>query len=114
MDCTLLHVDDTRMWEEWCALNALSLPVEQSQMMLEDRHFQLSSTINGLGVSLFAAWAVQAELERGDLVNPFGRRFETSFAYHLVVPRNAGLSAMAQQFRDWLIEVSTQSEQKGD
>ena len=87
--CTLLHVDDTRMWEEWFAGNNVANPVTPSRMMLEDRHFQLSSTINGLGVSLFAAWAVRPELESGALVNPFGSTFSTSLAYHLIVPLNA-------------------------
>ena len=41
-DCTLLHVDDTRMWEEWFADNDVPKPAIPSQMMLEDRHFQLS------------------------------------------------------------------------
>ncbi|MEM1079403.1 MAG: LysR substrate-binding domain-containing protein [Pseudomonadota bacterium] len=104
--CTLLHVDDTRMWEEWFALNGLQLPSSQSQMMLEDRHFQLSSTVNGLGVSLFAAWAVTSELETGALINPFGRSFETSFAYHLIAPREVKLSATAGQFHRWLTEIS--------
>ena len=104
--CTLLHVDDTRMWEEWFADNDVPLPENASQMMLEDRHFQLSSTINGLGISLFASWAVQSELERGDLINPFERTFGTSFAYHLIVPRNADLSPSAKKFHDWLLKTS--------
>jgi len=104
--CVLLHVDDRRMWEEWFGANGLRLPVSQSQMMLEDRHFQLSSTINGLGVSLFASWLVRGEIERGDLVDPFGRVFDTGFAYHLVVPREIELSPAARQFHDWMIAVS--------
>lgn len=106
--CVLLHVDDTRMWEEWFGANGLRLPTTQSQMMLEDRHFQLSSTINGLGVSLFASWLVRGEIERGDLVDPFGRVFDTGFAYHLIVPRDIELSPTARQFHDWLIRVSGQ------
>ncbi|WP_082181953.1 LysR substrate-binding domain-containing protein [Aestuariivita boseongensis] len=107
--CNLLHVDDTRMWEEWFTANGLDLPSSQSQMMLEDRHFQLSSTINGLGVSLFASWAVQSELESGQLVTPFAQAFPTSFAYHLIVPRNVDMSPAAQQFRDWIIDISAQT-----
>jgi LysR family glycine cleavage system transcriptional activator len=94
------------MWEEWFADNDVQLPDTPLQMMLEDRHFQLSSTINGLGVSLFAAWAVQSELESGELVNPFGTTFTTSFAYHLIVPRNADLSPSGRKFHDWLLDLS--------
>ncbi len=74
-------------------------------MMLEDRHFQLSSTINGLGASLFASWLVRKELESGVLVNPFGRDFETSFAYHLVLPKGEVASKPVLQFRDWLLDI---------
>ena len=101
-DCVLLHVDDTRMWEEWFGANGQHMPASQSQMMLEDRHFQLSSTINGLGVSLFASWLVRSELSRGDLVDPFGHVFDTSFAYHLIVPADIQLSPAAEKFRVWL------------
>lgn len=108
MECTLLHVDDTRMWDEWFAGNGLTLLSSNTQMMLEDRHFQLSSTINGLGVSLFASWAVQDELRKGELIDPFGRQFETSFAYHLVVPRGRRSSRHVQMFCDWLLDASRQ------
>lgn len=103
--CTLLHVDDRRMWQEWLSMNKVPAPVPQSQMMLEDRHFQLSSTINGLGVSLFASWLVREELESGVLVNPFGRNFGTSFAYHLILPKGNAASRPVRQFRDWMLQV---------
>ena len=103
--CTLLHVDDARMWEEWFALNDVQPAATQPQMMLEDRHFQLSSTINGLGVSLFASWLVQDELDSGTLVAPFNRSFETTFAYHLISPKDIEPSRPAQQFSAWLLRM---------
>ncbi len=101
--CKLLHVDDKRMWEEWFAVHDLPLQTEQSQMILEDRHFQLSSTVNGLGVSLFASWLVENELKRGDLINPFDCDFATSFAYHLVVPKGNESQPVVKQFSQWLM-----------
>jgi LysR family glycine cleavage system transcriptional activator len=109
--CNLLHVDDNRMWEEWLVMNEVKASATQTQMMLEDRHFQLSSTINGLGVSLFASWLVQEELKSGVLVNPFGRNFETSFAYYLIVPKGEKLSKPVEQFCDWMLKIrGTQAE----
>lgn len=102
--CNLLHVDDSRMWEEWLSMNEVNASATQAQMILEDRHFQLSSTINGLGVSLFASWLVEEELRSGALVNPFGRSFETSFAYHLIVPKGEKPSKPVEQFCDWLLQ----------
>jgi len=104
--CTLLHVDDEQMWAEWFNNNRLEPPSSEVQMVLEDRHFQLSSTINGLGVSLFAQRMIESELKSGVLVNPFGRTFDTSFAYHLVVPKGAILSKTAVEFREWLLGFS--------
>lgn len=108
--CTLLHVDDTGMWEEWFALNKVTLERNQPQMMLEDRHFQLSSTINGLGISLFASWVVQEELQSGALVSPFNCSFDTSYAYHLILPPLKDTSYAVRQFRDWLLQSGSMAE----
>jgi LysR family transcriptional regulator, glycine cleavage system transcriptional activator len=104
--CTLLHVDDKRMWAEWMAGCGTALRPDQPSMMLEDRHFQLSSTINGLGISLFAKWLVQGELASGTLVNPFGQCYPTKFSYYLVTPKGAPLSLSAKRVRDWFLKLS--------
>jgi len=105
--CTLLHVDNETMWAEWFKNHGLEPPSPQSKIVLEDRHFQLSSTINGLGVSLFAQRMIESELKSGALINPFGRSFDTSFAYHLVIPKDAILSKSAIQFKEWLLNLCT-------
>ena len=102
---TLLHVDDERMWSEWFATNNIPPNSAQSQMILQDRHFQLSSTINGLGVSLFASWLVENELRSGELVDPFLQEFDTTFAYHLIVPKKALLSQSAKKFSNWIVDA---------
>lgn len=104
--CTLLHVDSRRMWDEWSGRNGVAFPTNQPEMMLEDRHFQLSATINSLGVSLFASWLVQDEMKAGALVDPFKQAFETDFAYHLVVPKSKAPTPPLIEFCDWLIEQS--------
>jgi LysR family transcriptional regulator, glycine cleavage system transcriptional activator len=90
--CVLLHVDDKRMWDEWMADCGVTPRQDQPSMTLEDRHFQLSATMNGLGISLFAEWLVQSELKAGSLVNPFGKTYPTRFGYYLVVPNGPPLS----------------------
>ncbi len=104
--CTLLHVDDKRMWTEWMEDCGAALQSDQPSMMLEDRHFQLSSTINGLGISLFAEWLVEGELKSGSLVNPFGRSYPTRFGYYLVAPNGSSLSPGAAQVRDWFLGLA--------
>lgn len=107
--CTLLHVDDKRMWAEWMEQCGTTLRAEQPGMMLEDRHFQLSSTINGLGVSLFAEWLVQGELASGALVNPFGQSYPTSFSYYLVTPKGPPLASTVQRVKDWFVKLARDS-----
>jgi LysR family transcriptional regulator, glycine cleavage system transcriptional activator len=104
--CTLLHVDDKRMWAEWMAACGTALRSDQPSMMLEDRHFQLSSTINGLGISLFAKWLIQGELASRALVNPFGQSYPTDFSYYLVTPKGPPLSPGARRVRDWFLKLS--------
>lgn len=104
--CTLLHVDDKRMWSEWTERCGTALRSEQPSMMLEDRHFQLSATINGLGISLFAEWLVKGELASGALVNPFGQSYPTSFSYHLVTPKGPPLASSAKRVRDWFLKLA--------
>jgi LysR family glycine cleavage system transcriptional activator len=74
--------------------------------MLVDRHFQLSSTINGLGVSLFADWLVAEELATGALVSPFDRMFETDYAYYLIRPKDSQLSTTARMVHDCIIRMA--------
>ncbi len=78
-------------------------------MMLEDRHFQLSSTINGLGISLFAEWLVRGELASGALVNPFGQSYPTSFSYYLVMPKGPPLTPSAKRVRDWFLKLAREA-----
>jgi LysR family transcriptional regulator, glycine cleavage system transcriptional activator len=104
--CTLLHVDDKRMWAEWMEGCGTALRPDQPSMMLEDRHFQLSSTINGLGISLFAKWLVQGELTSGTLVNPFMQCYPTDFSYYLVTPKGSPLSPGAKRVRDWFLKLT--------
>ncbi|MBU2959098.1 LysR substrate-binding domain-containing protein [Paracoccus sp. 1_MG-2023] len=110
MTCPLLHVDDHSMWEEWFANVGMEFRATQRQTTLVDRHFQLASTANGLGVSLFAESMVQSELRSGSLVNPFGCSYPTGFAYHLVFPDRSALGASAQAFKTWLLVLCENTE----
>ncbi|MGL4637918.1 MAG: LysR substrate-binding domain-containing protein [Beijerinckiaceae bacterium] len=108
--CTLLHVDDKRMWSDWMKDCGITSRQEQPSMTLEDRHFQLSATMNGLGISLFAEWLVQSELKAGSLVNPFNKSYPTRFSYYLVVPNGTQLSIAAKRVRDWFLSLASDAQ----
>ncbi|OED42849.1 transcriptional regulator [Chromatiales bacterium (ex Bugula neritina AB1)] len=102
-ELTLLHVDDETRWQEWFTNNHLDFLPSQMKMMPQEPHFQLSSTINGLGVALIPHSMIQSELESGALLNPFDRTFGTSFTYYLTVPKGVSLSQPAINFKNWLL-----------
>ncbi|AQS47193.1 MULTISPECIES: LysR substrate-binding domain-containing protein [Thioclava] len=112
--CVLLHVDDKRMWSEVLKNNLIEIGSDQKHMMLEDRHFQLNATINGVGVSLFSKRMIEMELVSGALVNPLGRSFKSSFSYHMAVPKGAVLSPSAERFKNWLIDRCRNDQPWGD
>ncbi len=102
--CTLLHVDDNGMWSEWFERVRDISNGSEAEMLLEDRGFQLSATLNGLGLSLFVESFVHDELKRGTLVNPLGRSYETRYGYYLVQPAGTVLSKPASIFRKWILD----------
>ncbi|MEQ9273345.1 LysR family transcriptional regulator [Roseibium album] len=99
----LLHVDDESRWQEWFNNNQLEFLPSKAQLIPQEPHFQLSSTINGLGVALFPESMIQNELSTGVLMNPFGHTFDTSFAYYLGIPNGVYLSRSAIVFKNWLL-----------
>ncbi len=106
----LIHVDDETMWQEWfdnAGLTMPSMPALPAQALLEDRHFQLSSTINGGGVSLFAERLVIGELKSGALLNPLGKTYPTVFGYYVVEPKKAQKTKASRLIRDWLLQLNS-------
>lgn len=101
---TLLHVDDHNMWRQWLAAAGVPNADETGRrgLMMSDRHFQLSATLNAAGVSLFIRSFIREELRRGTLVAPLPLELSTEYAYYLVRPKGGRLSPAAEQFHDWL------------
>lgn len=100
---TLLHVDDHEMWRQWLAMAGGDEALAQKGLMMSDRHFQLSATLNGVGVSLFIRSFIESELDKGTLVSPLPLEFTTEFAYYLVRPRRTKHSIGASNFYDWIL-----------
>jgi DNA-binding transcriptional LysR family regulator len=99
----LLHVDDETRWQEWFTNNQLTAPPLRENLIPQEPHFQISSTINGLGVALLPHSMIKADLETGVLVNVFDCTYTTSFAYYLGIPNRIPLSDSAIIFKNWLL-----------
>ena len=108
----LLHVDNHNMWRQW--LIAAGAPshenLGQRGLMMSDRHFQLSATLNAVGVSLFIRDFIQEELRRGVLVAPLSLEYRTDYAYYLVRPKGRVASRAAANFYDWICSQAERSE----
>lgn len=108
---TLLHVDDRNMWRQWLA--AVGLPdaeaISRHGLMMSDRHFQLSATLNAAGVSLFVGFFISEELRQGTLVAPLAMELRTDYAYFLVRPKDRTLGPAAAIFHEWLSAQAAQS-----
>ena len=100
---TLLHVDNHEMWRQWLAKAAGNELLAEKGLLMSDRHFQLSATLNGVGVSLFIRSFIQSELDKGTLVCPLSLEFTTDFSYYLVRPKRSKHRLSATQFHDWII-----------
>jgi len=106
---TLLHVDDHEMWRQWLAQAGGDAALATRGLLMSDRHFQLSATLNGVGVSLFIRSFIQSELDKGTLVSPLPVEVTTAFAYHLVRPRRAKHGSGATRFYDWITSRAASS-----
>jgi DNA-binding transcriptional LysR family regulator len=106
---TLLHVDNHMMWRQWLRRADGNEALAERGLLMSDRHFQLSATLNGVGVSLFIRSFIQPELDRGTLVCPLELEFTTDYAYYIVRPKRMKHAIGATRFYDWIITQAASS-----
>jgi LysR family transcriptional regulator, glycine cleavage system transcriptional activator len=99
----LLHVDNHAMWQQWLRQAGASESLADKGLMMSDRHFQLSATISGVGISLFIRSFIQSELDKGILVCALPIEYTTDFAYYLTRPKLPRHGAAATRFYDWIL-----------
>ena len=100
---SLLHVDNHAMWQQWLRKAGASESLADKGLMMTDRHFQLSATISGVGISLFIRSFIQSELDKGILVCALPAEYTTDFAYYLTRPKQPRHGAAATRFYDWTL-----------
>lgn len=110
--CSLIHADDLGMWQEWFSGTGQQVTLPDRQLVLVDRHFQLGSTINGVGLSLFAEWLIAEELANRKLVSPFAGSFSTDYAYYIIYPRDIDLSPTAWLVHDCIVQMASEDQSR--
>jgi LysR family transcriptional regulator, glycine cleavage system transcriptional activator len=106
---SLLHVDNHAMWRQWLGAAGADPAIADKGLLMSDRHFQLSATLSGVGVSLFIKSFIKEELESEKLVIPLDQEYRTQFAYYLVRPKHAKNAAIIRQFHDWVLSYADRS-----
>jgi DNA-binding transcriptional LysR family regulator len=100
----LLHlVSRPDAWEHW--LQAHGTPVTEVHGMLFDQFaVAAQAAISGLGVALLPRFLIEAELERGDLVEAIAQPqpFESAERYYLAWPASRSSYPPLQAFRQWI------------
>ncbi|MEJ6007415.1 LysR substrate-binding domain-containing protein [Paucibacter sp. AS339] len=114
---TLAEEDDSRptaeflSWRRW--LRAHGEPDLQPRrwMYLNFTYQQVQAALGGQAVALARLALVSEQLERGDLVEPFGRagRMSSPVAYWLLCSRHSEGRPEVMQFRDWLLKQAEQT-----
>ena len=103
---SLLHVDNHEMWRRWLKCAGADETLADKGLLMSDRHFQLSATLSGVGISLFIRSFVQNELDKGTLVCPLGLEYETGYAYYLVRAKYPEHRLGATRFYDWIVNLA--------
>ena len=112
---TLLHVDWGKIsgplpdWQMWLAsagiedVNATKGPTFTVEGMA------ISAAVKGAGVALASTYAVEEELESGQLVIPFSHTLLAEAAYWLVTPERKANHPRIKAFREWILKTARET-----
>jgi LysR family glycine cleavage system transcriptional activator len=114
---TLAEEDDHRpsaeylSWRHWLTVQGQPRLQPRRWLFLNFTYQQVQAAIAGQGVALARVPLVADQLERGDLIEPFGPagRVASPFAYWMITtPASAGRDEV-RKFRDWLESRATRT-----
>jgi LysR family transcriptional regulator, glycine cleavage system transcriptional activator len=102
----LLHLGSRPdAWDKWFA--AQGLTTERSPGMLIDQFATAAqAAVAGLGVALLPRFLIEAELARGDLIEPVDGPMISVGAYYLAWPARRSDYPPLRSFREWLIRIT--------
>ncbi|GAB4561211.1 MAG: LysR substrate-binding domain-containing protein [Rhizobacter sp.] len=114
---TLTEEDDYRptaeflSWRHWLAQQGAPDVQPRRWLYLNFTYQQVQSALAGQGVALARLPLVAEQLERGDLVEPFGPagRVATHLAYWLITPAGSRSRKEVDEFCQWVEQRSAQT-----
>ncbi|AOJ15490.1 LysR family transcriptional regulator [Burkholderia vietnamiensis] len=111
-DCTLLqHNEIPSAWEDWFV--AYTDEHKSARIGPSFNLFTLiiQAAVSGLGVALVPTCLVTDALARGQLIEPFGQRFESPLGYYLCAPNWHSNMESYRRFGEWLHHECRHSDQ---
>ena len=93
-------------WEEWARAHGLELPAPGDMITLDAMEQALQVAESGHGIAMGRRPLVDAWLESGRLVAPFGGGDPTGTAYYLCRPAGVTPTAAARRLERWLIRLA--------
>lgn len=114
---TLAEEDDPRpsaeylSWRRWLREHGAPGVQPRRWMYLNFTYQQVQAAVAGQAVALARLALVAEQLQRGELVEPFGvaGRMDSPFAYWIMLSRHGRHRPEVQQFSAWVIEQAAQS-----
>ncbi len=89
-------------WEEWARAHGLQPPAPQDLIALDAMEQALQVAESGHGLAMGRRPVVDAWLERGRLIAPFGEAGPTGAAYYLCRPAGVAPTAAGRRLERWL------------
>ncbi|WP_182422280.1 LysR family transcriptional regulator [Aureimonas sp. ME7] len=107
LDVPLIHLESRPdAWERWFRRNGVaSAPL--SGMLIDQFAVASLAAAGGLGMALLPRFLIEAELARGDLVEPLNAPMESAEKYYLAWPSKRTAFPPLQAFRAWLKSVTS-------
>ncbi|WP_116474541.1 LysR substrate-binding domain-containing protein [Zobellella maritima] len=109
---TLIVATTYPFWNDWLT-RFTGLDPEAIKRMpalyFDQTLLAIDAAKRGQGVVLSNHLLVQEELQRGELIEPFGLWLPLDKSYYLVHPRRHRLSRVANTLKDWLLEQFAKS-----
>lgn len=90
-------------WVLWLAVAGIEGLAQPRQLRFLDYSMAVAAAVAGQGILLGYSGYVDAELEAGLLVQPFGLQVPTGKGYHLVYRRERLSDPRVRVFRDWIM-----------
>ncbi|MFP2768966.1 LysR substrate-binding domain-containing protein [Oceanisphaera sp. KMM 10153] len=104
---TLIVATPYPFWNDWLSRFTTIGPEARKRipaLYFDQTLLAIDAAKRGQGVVLSNQLLVREELERGELIEPFGLWLPLNKSYYLVHPRRQSLSRAAVTLKDWLLE----------